>query len=80
MADIIDFGEYAQESGLDAMSREELLAYLKTVRARIERLDQQEPEDMSSEAYEDWGGRHEELEDLADEIQDLLDEMGEAHD
>ena len=34
---------------------------------------------MNSEAYEDWGDRHEALEDLADEIQDLLDEMGGSH-
>ena len=34
-----------------------------------------EPEDMDSDAYEDWGERHEALEDLADELQDRLDEL-----
>ena len=76
MGDVIDFSQYAQELDLDRMSREELLDYLEAVRAQIDRLDEQEPEDMDSEAYEDWGDRQEELEDLADDIQDLLDEMG----
>ena len=76
MADIIDFSKYVQEPELDDMSREELLDYLKAVRARIDQLDEREPEDMASEEYEAWGDQHEELEDLADEILDLLDEMG----
>lgn len=75
MADIIDFNQFAQEPDLDVMSREELLDYLNTVRAQIRQLDEQEPKNMNSEEYEDWGDRHEELEDLADEILDLLDEM-----
>lgn len=79
MADIIDFNRSAQEADLNAMSRDELLGYLKTVRAQIAQLDEQEPEDMDSEEYETWGDRHEELEDLADEIQDLLDETGGPH-
>lgn len=79
MSDIIDFDRYAQEPDLDSMDREELLDYLKTVRARIGQLDEQEPKDMNSEEYEAWGDRHEELEDLADEILDLLDEMGGPH-
>ena len=76
LGDIKDFSRYAQEPDLDEMSREELLDYLEAVHAQIDRLDEQEPEDMDSEEYEDWGGRHEELEDLADDIQDRLDEMG----
>lgn len=79
MADIIDFNEFAQEPDLDTMSRDELLDYLKLVRAQIRQLDEQEPKNMNSEEYEDWGDRHEELEDLADEILDLLDEMGDTH-
>ena len=79
MADIIDFDRFAQEPDLDSMNREELLDYLKTVRAQISQLDEQEPKDMNSEEYETWGDRHEELEDLADEILDLLDEMGGPH-
>ena len=79
MADVIDFSEFAQEPDLNAMSREELLDYLETVRAQIRQLDEQEPKTMNSEAYENWGDRHEELEDLADEILDLLDELSGPH-
>ena len=32
-------------------------------------------EDMESEDHQRWGGRHEELEDLADDILDRLDEL-----
>ena len=79
MADMIDFSEYVQGPDLDSMDREELLDYLKTVRAQISQLDEQEPKDMNSEEYETWGDRHEELEDLVDEILDLLDELGGPH-
>lgn len=73
MGDIIDFN---QTLDLDNMSREALLELLEAVRAQIGRLDKQEPRDMNSEEYEAWGDRHEQLEDLVDEILDLLDEMG----
>ncbi len=79
MADIIHFSRDAREPDWDGKSREELLDQLKAVRAQIEKLDEQEPEDMNSEEYEVWGDRHEELEDLADELLDLLDEMGGPH-
>lgn len=50
---------------LDTMGRTELQDYLNAVLAQIDQLDGQEPDDMSSEAYEAWGDRHEVLEDLA---------------
>ena len=55
------------------MGREELKAYLAQVRDELARLDEKEPQDMDSEEYEVWGDKHEELEDLADEIWDRLD-------
>ena len=62
---------------LESMDRAALLDYLDTVRGWIARLDQEEPPDMDSEAYDAWGDRHEELEDLADDIQDRLDQLAE---
>lgn len=59
---------------LDDMTLEQLKAYREEVRQRIEALDAQEPEDMESEAYENWGDAHEMLEDLLDDIQDRLEE------
>ena len=58
----------------ETMDREELKACLQEVRERIADLDEREPADMNSEEYEAWGERHEELEDLADEIMDRLEE------
>ena len=60
---------------LRAMNRQELEDYRATVRDWIARLDEEEPEDMDSEEYEAWGDRHEALEDLADDIQDRLEEL-----
>ena len=71
---MIDFNAYAGVPDLDGMSREQLEDYLQAVREQIARLDEEEPADMESEAYEDWGGRHEELEDLADELMDRLED------
>lgn len=68
---------FAPGPDLEAMDRAELLDYLAAVRQWIARLDQEEPEDMDSEAYDAWGDRHEALEDLADDILDRLDELDE---
>lgn len=73
MAHIIDFPQLPDWEDLETMSRQELLNCLETVQEQIARLDEEEPEDMDSEAYDDWGDRHEELEDLADEITDRLE-------
>ena len=74
MAEFLEFdGGFAPD--IEAMDREELQACLQEVRERIADLDEREPADMNSEEYEAWGDRHEELEDLADEIIDRLEEM-----
>ena len=73
MANIIDVPQLPDWKDLETMSRQELLNCLETVQEQIARLDEEEPEDMDSEAYDDWGDRHEELEDLADEITDRLE-------
>lgn len=68
---------FAAGPDLEAMGRAELLDCLAAVRQRIARLDQEEPEDMDSEAYDDWADRHEALEDIRDEIEERLEEFGE---
>ena len=40
----------------------------------IAALDEKEPKNMNSEAYETWAERHEELEDQVDEILELLED------
>ncbi len=68
MAEIISF-----PGDLDALDRAELRAWLDRVRQEIAELDEAEPEDMMSEAYDAWADRHEALEDLADDLMDRLD-------
>ena len=59
MAQIIPFPADAEESSLESLSREELLALAQELREKLAALDAREPEDMMSKAYERWGGRHE---------------------
>ena len=59
------------------MNLEELRQYWQEIEEKIADLDEEEPEDMDSEAYDAWGDRHEALEDLADDILDRLDELDE---
>lgn len=72
MAEFLEFDGFAPD--IEAMDREELQACLQEVRERIADLDEREPADMESEEYKAWGDRHEELEDLADEIMDRLED------
>lgn len=73
MARIIPFPADAEESSLESLSREELLALAQELREKLAALDAREPEDMMSKAYERWGERHEALEDKLDDLLDLLD-------
>ena len=76
MGKVIDFNQFRpEEPEIDSMDKESLLSYLEQLRARIEQFDEAEPKNMNSEAYEEWGDLHEELEDLVDDILDRLDEM-----
>ena len=70
MAEIIAF-----PGDVDALDRDALRRLLEDTLARIAALEEQEPEDMESEAYETLSERHERLEDLADDICDRLDDL-----
>ena len=72
MAEILNFEAYRDPKD---MTQEELTALLGQLRAEIAELDAAEPEDMESEAYEEWGDAHEDLEDQVDEILDLLESL-----
>lgn len=63
---------------LDTMDPEELRAYLSDIRQELEAMDEDEPEDETSEEFVDWAEEHEALEDLVDEIIDRLEALGEA--
>lgn len=59
------------------MEPEELRAYLADVREELEAMDEDEPQDETSEEFVDWAEEHEALEDLADEIVERLEALGE---
>ena len=74
MAEIVEFPVQNGAEDTDELSREELLTLLERLRAEIAALDEKEPKNMNSEAYETWAERHEELEDQVDEILELLED------
>ena len=74
MAEIIEFPVQNGAEDTDELSREELLTLLERLRAEIAALDEKEPKNMNSEAYETWADRHEELEDQVDVILELLED------
>ncbi len=51
---------------------------MSDVRCELEALNEDEPEDETSEEFVDWAEEHEALEDLADEIIDRLESLGES--
>lgn len=72
---MIEFHKPQEEKYLDEMTREELEAYLAQLEQRVAALDDREPKNMNSEAYEAWADEHEMLEDAIDEVREFLDEI-----
>ena len=76
MGKLIDLNNYIEaEPDIEAMNRDELCAYLETLKAKLSKLDEHEPKNMNSEKYDEWADVHEELEDLVDEVLERLDEL-----
>ena len=72
---IIDFTP--DRPDIEDMCPEALRRYRQEIEEQIADLDEREPEDMDSEAYDAWADRHEMLEDIRDEIEERLEEFGE---
>ena len=66
--------EFCPEVDIENLDAAGLKTYRTQILAQIAALDEKEPKSMTSAAYEEWADRHEELEDILDDIQDLLDE------
>lgn len=65
--------EFIPEVDIENLDIAGLKAYRARILKQIAALDEKEPKNMMSDAYETWADQHEELEDILDDIQDLLD-------
>lgn len=60
---------------LDSLSLEELEEYRAELEARLCDMDDEEPEEMAGEEFEQWASAHESLEDLLSEVEDRIDDL-----
>lgn len=60
---------------LDGLSLEELGEYRAELEARLCDMDDDEPEDMAGEEFEQWADAHKRLENLLSEAEDRIDEL-----
>lgn len=74
---MIDFkpDRFAEMPDPDEMNAETAREWMAEIQEAIAALDKKEPRNMNSEAYEEWADRHEELEDLLDDLLDRLEEL-----
>lgn len=63
------------EASLEDADRETLEEVLDSFQALLDELEDQEPDDTSSDAYDSWEEKHEDLLAKIDEVEELLDEM-----
>ena len=62
------------EDDLDDMDHDELESKLEELRVERDELDDQEPDDCLSDAYDAWEERCEELDSRIEELEELLDD------
>lgn len=82
---VIPFPQFASDEAFDDfldsipdvedMDAETLKEYQIKLTDAIHALDAMEPKNEESEAYEDWADKHEDLEDILDEILDQMDDQ-----
>ena len=61
---------------IDALDADGLRQYRKETETMLDALDELEPRNQSSDAYEQWAELHEDLEDVLDEVLDCLEDLG----
>jgi len=72
---VIAFPTRDEPEDIYEMTLQQLQAHYAAMQQELQRLDQKEPRNMNSEAYEEWADEHEELEDYLDEILDRMEEL-----
>lgn len=63
------------EASLEDADRETLEEVLDSFQALLDELEDREPDDTSSDAYDSWEEKHEDLLAKMGEVEELLDEM-----
>ena len=72
---VIAFPAKEEPEDIYAMTLPQIQAHYAAMQQELQRLDQKEPRNMDSDAYEEWADEHEELEDYLDEILDRMEEL-----
>ena len=62
------------EDDLDDMDHDELESKLEELRVERDELDDREPDDCLSDAYDEWEERCDELDSRIEELEELLDD------
>ena len=75
MPNVISFPWNEEPKDLYEMTLPELQEHYKDMQEELHALDEKEPKNINSDAYEQWADEHEELEDYLDEILDRMDAL-----
>ena len=62
-----------EEEGYESMTHDELEERLDELRTQRDILECEEPDDLESDAYEEWEEQCEQLDERIEEIEDLLE-------
>lgn len=71
--DEIDHDEQDVFNIFDEIERDELELRLEELRDQRDELDFEEPDDLDSEAYDEWEDRCEEIDEQIEELEELLE-------
>lgn len=75
LSNVIAFPQNEEPKDIYDMTLEELKAHYAAMQEELHALDETEPKNMNSDAYEEWADEHEELEDYLDEILERMEEL-----
>lgn len=75
MPDVIVFPHQEEPEDIYEMNLQQLQNHYAAMQEQLHDLDAKEPQNMNSEAYEEWADEHEELEDYLDEILDRMEDL-----
>ena len=75
MRQVIAFPQQEPSEDIYEMTLQQLQAHYAAMQDALHALDEKEPRNMNSEAYEAWADEHEELEDYLEDILERMEEL-----